>query len=395
MEDREKLLQIGIDFRDGKRVEKTWEDLNNSTGKPFANGESYRCFVKKKLKKQGKLPSKEQFISEETQSKLDSIDMKIIELEKSKKKIQATKTEYNKLLRQEARIELYIEQMKESIENIKPLKAPIHIEIKNNKKASLLNIADAHVGKQGIIRGLKGEILNEYNFEIFKQRMWELFDEMLNIIKKENIDKVYLLCLGDMIEGILRQNQLQSLEMGAIDSTIAFCDFLAHFINELSNHVSIEYYSAYGNHDGLRMLGAKSAQDFPNENVCKLIDYFLEKRLDKNSNVKINNNQLPYSYFNVLGTNIMISHGEDKDLVNTVKDFMTMYNEHIDLLICGHLHSSHQQTVGLNTEVIRIPSVCGIDDYSVQIKKFSPPATKIFIIEEGKGKTIEYNVKLN
>ena len=388
----EKLLKECLDKREGK-LNKTWDEIAKEYN--YTNGEVLRCKIKKYLKNEGKLPSKEQFISEEVKDKLDIIDLKLIELEKSKKKLQTQKLEYNKLLRQEARIELYIEQMKESIENIVPLKSPIHIEVKNNKKVLLLNIADAHVGKQGIIRGLKSEILNEYNFEIFKKRMWKLFDETLNIIKKENIDKVYLLCLGDEIEGILRQSQLQSLEMGAIDSTIAFCDFISNFINELSKYVSIEYYSAYGNHDGLRMLGAKSAQDFPNENVCKLIDYFLEKRLDKNSNVIINNNQLPYSYFSVLGTNIMISHGEDKDLVNTVKDFMTMYNEHIDLLICGHLHSSYQQTVGLNTEVIRIPSICGIDDYSVQIHKFAQPATKIFIIEEGKGKTIEYNVKLN
>ena len=388
----EKLLKECLDKRQGK-LNKTWDEIAKEYN--YTNGEVLRCKIKKYLKNKGELPSKEQFVSEEVKDKLDIIDLKLIELEKSKKKLQTQKLEYNKLLRQEARIELYIEQMKESIENIVPLKSPIHIEVKNNKKVLLLNIADAHVGKQGIIRGLKSEILNEYNFEIFKKRMWKLFDETLNIIKKENIDKVYLLCLGDEIEGILRQSQLQSLEMGAIDSTIAFCDFISNFINELSKYVSIEYYSAYGNHDGLRMLGAKSAQDFPNENVCKLIDYFLEKRLDKNSNVIINNNQLPYSYFSVLGTNIMISHGEDKDLVNTVKDFMTMYNEHIDLLICGHLHSSYQQTVGLNTEVIRIPSICGIDDYSVQIHKFAQPATKIFIIEEGKGKTIEYNVKLN
>ena len=74
---------------------------------------------------------------------------------------------------------------------------------------------------------------------------------------------------------------------------------------------------------------------------------------------------------------------------------MAMYNQHIDLMICGHMHSNYEQSVSLNTEVIRIPSVCGIDDFSVQICKFAKPSTKLILLTKDKNKMITYNINLN
>lgn len=90
MDDRKKLFQIGVDFREGRREEKTWETLNNSQGKPFASGESYRCFVKKELKKLGKLKSKEENLSEKE-------NMTSANLEQNKRELEDIKKEYNKI----------------------------------------------------------------------------------------------------------------------------------------------------------------------------------------------------------------------------------------------------------------------------------------------------------
>ena len=57
--DKEELLNIGIQFRGGKFPSETWESLNKKYDCPFATGESWRCFVKKQLKKQNKLPTRD------------------------------------------------------------------------------------------------------------------------------------------------------------------------------------------------------------------------------------------------------------------------------------------------------------------------------------------------
>jgi hypothetical protein len=57
--DKQKLLDIGIQFRGGKFPSETWDSLNKKYGCPFKSGEGFRCFVKKELKKQNKLPTKD------------------------------------------------------------------------------------------------------------------------------------------------------------------------------------------------------------------------------------------------------------------------------------------------------------------------------------------------
>ena len=393
---KEEILRNCIRKREGK-IDQTWQQLANQYKDYFENGESIRCWTKNELKKRNELPSRDNKISKDTENKLKELDLKRIEFEEKKKQYQTVKLEYNKILRQRSRSLLYIEQIKSSINNLQPLNIPKHI-IKNEyeDKVLLINIADPHVGKKGEIKGLQGELLNKYNFEIFQKRMWKIFDKVLKIINKENINHIYLLCEGDCVDGILRNSQLQSLEMGVTDSVIAYCEFISNYINEFSNqHIFVDYYSAYGNHDSLRLLDAKSDKDFPHENVDKLIDYFLKNRLKDNSNVIIHDNQLPYSYFKIFNYNILIHHGEDKDLIKTVKDYMNMYNQHIDFMICGHLHSGYEQTVGLNTSVIRVPSICGIDDFSVRIHKFAKPATKLILLNKNEDDVITYNINLN
>lgn len=391
---KEKILQAGTDKRDGK-LDMTWEQLANKYPTYFKSGEDLRCWVKRQLKKVDKLPNKSDCIDKNMQNKLNEIDLKMIELKKERKKIQSIKVEYNKILRENSRSSLYIEQLKDSINNLNSFDIPIH-KINNTlgEKTLLVNISDSHVGKFGVIKGLKGEILNKYNFDIFQKRMWTIFNTTLEIIKKENINNIYLLCEGDCVDGILRQSQLQSIEMGVTDSVIKYSEFMSNYINELSKYVYVNYYSAYGNHDSLRLLSAKSDKEFPHENVGRLIDYFLKTRLDSNNNVKINDNQLPYSFFNVFEYNILIHHGEDKNLASTVKDYMSMYNVHIDLMVCGHMHSEYEQGISLDTKVIRIPSICGIDDFSVRIHKFSKPATKLILLNNINKNMTVYNINL-
>ncbi|MNO08903.1 hypothetical protein D3C81_2317920 [compost metagenome] len=50
---------------------------------------------------------------------------------------------------------------------------------------------------------------------------------------------------------------------------------------------------------------------------------------------------------------------------------------------------------GKDIEFIQLQSIIGIDDYSLKIKKTANPGAKAMIIEEGKGRTVTYNIKLN
>lgn len=319
------------------------------------------------------------------------------ELQKERYKLQTEKLEYNRWRREDARYELFEEKVVESIKNIKLLNMPKYrVEIKNNRQDTILPIADCHYGKEVKVYGLMGEVLNEYNPDIFQNRMWQLLNKVIVILEKENINHINLINLSDSIDGILRMSQLQSLRCGVIDASIEFADFLSKWINEASNYFAIDYYSVFGNHNELRLLNGKR-NDFPHENTEKWITKYIQTILRDNPNVNIHYNKSPLVYTNIVGTNILAAHGQDeKNLEKSLKDYTILYNQPIDILLTGHLHSSHEKTIGMNEysdiEFIQCPSLVGIDDFSMRIKKSSKPSAKFMILEEDVGRVNTYRI---
>ncbi|APR02448.1 TPA: hypothetical protein ACXDAY_002344 [Clostridium botulinum] len=332
---------------------------------------------------------------------LKEIEEKKLELKKERMKLNTLRTITNRDLRETARIELYLEQLKEAVENIQPLYTPSNKEYNFNTiedKVGLLGISDIHFGKIVEIKDLKGNIINKYDEDVFKKRMDRLFWEIRNIIIKEKLEKIVIYNLSDCIDGILRISQLKNLQYGIIDSVIKFSEFMAEWLSSLSNYVAIEYYQCWGNHDEIRLLTGKKG-DFPEENVGRLIMEFLELRLKDNKNIVIHNENKPYIFSNILGMNVFGFHGECKDLNGALKDLQMIYKEDIDLLLAGHLHNNNLNTVGMgqfgDIQAIRIASLCGVDDYSMKLMKSASAGSNLFIIEKDKGKTITYDINLN
>ncbi len=376
----------------------TWTQMTNLFNNEFGNncGESkYRkdwaAFERIFNANEDKLIGNDKYLEEIRQEKR--------ELEKERKKLQTEKLEYNRWIREEARDELIVEKIYDAICQLPPLPhhecavAQNNILNNNGKKSYIMAYGDAHFGVEFTINGLYGDIINEYSPEIFYQRMDALFQEVVNIIKHENIDKLYIFDLGDQIDGCIRVQQLFKLRYGVVESTIKYADWLSRWLNDLSEYCQIVFRQTNGNHSELRMLGQKKGT-FEEDNMGKVIYEFLKIRLKDNPNVNINQNCTGFIFENIQGYNILGYHGESKKLDATMKDFEKMYYTNIDILIAGHLHHSYSETVGVCSEVMRTPSIIGIDDFSMKIHKTSNPGATLFVVEKGKGKTVEYNIKL-
>ena len=57
------------------------------------------------------------------------------------------------------------------------------------------------------------------------------------------------------------------------------------------------------------------------------------------------------------------------------------------------MHHYKAETVGVNRDVINVPSIIGIDDYSMTLNKTSNPGASLFMIAGGQGVTIDYKIK--
>jgi predicted phosphodiesterase/ribosomal protein L29 len=330
---------------------------------------------------------------------LEDIKNKTLELQKERIKLQTEKLEYNKMIREQSRSELFEEKVLKAVENRKPIQVPtIIIKQNNSKRDFLFPIADMHYGVEFEVKGLRGEILNKYSPEIFEKRMWDLLQEFVSINDAEKINHVNLVNLSDSIDGILRMSQLQSLRLGVVDSVIQFSDFMETWLNELSKYCVVDYYSVQGNHNEIRHLSAKRG-DFPHENTERLITKILEKSLSNNKNITIHNNE-NICLFEVLGINILAVHGQnERNLEQSIKDYTILYNQKIDMLLSGHLHTDHNKTIGMtangNIEFIQCPSICGSDEFSMSIKKTAKPGAKIIQLEQDRKRKITYDIILS
>lgn len=321
------------------------------------------------------------------------------ELEKEKIKLQTEKLEYNRWLREEARDELICERICNAIKELPPLEVP-HIlpaniagRVHGTREGCLL-IADPHYGVDLKITGLFGEIINEYSPEIFESRMWNLLTQVIDICEKEGFTSLNVYDLGDEVDGMLRVSQLFKLRYGVIESTVRYGRFITEWLNELSKHVYVKYQMVKdSNHCQLRMLN-QPKNTFKDENMSYIIAEKLMDRLGDNPNFKFIQNPTGYIFDNVVGYHIFGFHGEVKDMSQAIKDFSRTYKVEIDFMVGGHKHHQNSSNVSIQSDTIVAPSIIGVDDYALSLNKTSDPGATLFVLEDGKGKIMEYNIKL-
>ncbi len=375
---------------------KNWREITPMVNKElFGDDESqyrdesaYRkaCKYARDFKDAGIFNSDEEYLKE--------LQIQKRELQKERKKLQAEKLEYNKWLREDARDELIMEKICNSINNLEPMDIPTYIEPKHNIRGFVLAYGDEHFGVEYELKGLFGDIINSYSPEIFEERMWDLFNQVVEIIQKENIDTLHVFNMGDFNDGILRVSQLMKLRYGVIDGTIKYADFISNWLNELSKYVRIKYQSTNGNHSELRMLGQPKGT-FTEDNMGKVVSEFIKIRLKDNPNFTYIENPTGFIYAQVACNTILGIHGEVKNMKTAIDEFSRIYNVPIQYLLAGHLHHNKTEEIGVNNEVINVGSIIGIDDYSLSLRKTANASAKLLIFEQNKGKICEYTLKLN
>lgn len=319
------------------------------------------------------------------------------DLEIEKLKIRQKNLETQELYRWQSKNELFQDRIVEAINNLKPITPPKFDcinQIKTNSTA-LLCLSDFHAGSTYEIKGLYNEVVNKYDFDIMKTRLWEL----LRKIEDDDLiydDMVIAIC-GDCFENILRISSLQKLREPVIDTVIKFSEFMANWIIEVQQQllIPINIVTIGGNHDNVRPLNPKNQLE--GENLTKLVVEFLKLRLKDCTNIKVDD-YTEVAVKTIRNVNIMFEHGEDKDLETTMSYFENLYNVTVDEIIAGHLHRPETLTVGISEfgdkQITRVGSICGIDPYSKKIRKSARPSAYFAIYDENNGKTWSRNYYL-
>lgn len=287
------------------------------------------------------------------------------ELKKERIKLQTVNIEKNRIDRQDARYELFYEQIGEYIKKLDPPKLEnIHIN-KNNKKY-IQTLADIHMGAEFV------SINNEYSPKIVKNRFEILKSETIKFILEKSLSELTIVGLSDYIQGCLRLNDLRINDSTVVKATVDISQIISSYLNDLSAYCKITYVeSSYGNHSQIRYLGSQ-ANALMNEDLGYVIGHYIQDTLSNNKNVEVilpKEDDTFVEVPNIFNFNIIIGHGHQiKNIEDALKDLSMQRRKFFDYLIIGHFHNGKNicsgESYAIDTEVLIAPSICGSDPYS-------------------------------
>jgi hypothetical protein len=143
------------------------------------------------------------------------------------------------------------------------------------------------------------------------------------------------------------------------------------------------------------VLNAKKGSDFPRENFGRIIGWFIAERLRDNPNIKVITGR-DIELIDICGYSCLMIHGEnEKRSDEAAQEYGFLYNEMIDYVFRGHLHTFSDTVVGVNRDgkniyEIKAPSMCGIDDYAISLKRRAEAGSIGVLMERGFGKRAVY-----
>lgn len=316
-------------------------------------------------------------------------------LRKERIKIQTLNVERNRIDREEARRELFYEQVHTLAQTI-PVPEFNALQIKEDiKETYVLCLADIHAGAKF------KSLTNEYSLEIMQDRFDLLSVDVINFIEKHGVKKLIVLGLGDTVQGLIHANDLKINDSSMVVAVVTVAKTIAMFLTKLSQYVNIDYvHVGSSNHSQLRLLGTKP-NELMDEDVEYIIAHYIKDLCSTNSRIHVRAPEVGewFTKLDVEGYNIIAMHGHQiKNFENALKELSVKTNEIVDYLIVGHCHTGKEITgyegVCHDTEVLMCPSFVGCDPYADTIFKGNKPAVKIFGFDKLYGHNESYKIIL-
>lgn len=320
----------------------------------------------------------------DTSFKFDKETEESVAVRLERNKLQATKLEANRYLRQYSRFELFYENIREAIE-ILPVPTMEPLPAEYNDKDYVLALADMHYGST-----FESEN-NDYSREECSDRLSKLLGDVIEYIKYEGVSHLNVLSLGDSIQGILRITDLQLNDIPVVDCVVEVSRLLAQFLNNLSKYVVVDYYAvSAANHSQTRPIGSK-ASELATEDVERIVINYIHDMLRENKRISIHTDlSRDYVDFQICGHNAIAMHGHQiKNMQTAIKDMSALCQKFYDYMFIGHYHSAQELCVGEreghNIEVLVSPSIIGSCQYSDKLMRGAKAAAKIYEFDEPHG----------
>lgn len=292
------------------------------------------------------------------------------ELYKERCKLSDERRLKNKDLRLEARYENLVEVMKETMEFMPPITLKkCDRKVVDGVEASLM-ISDLHYGL------IVDNTVNYYDSEVCKERLSQLLTRTIKYCKLNNVSKLHIELLGDLVNGIIKiQNRIDE-EEDTITQIINISEILSQFINELKSEIpNVMVYGVIGNHSA---VFANKNERSRKENFERMIYKFISMRIGQNV---ITNGLEDYLTYKVGNREIVICHGDKDNISNAKQHFANLLGRVVDSIHFGHIHHFNIKD-DCNTDIIVNGSCVSTDDYAVSLRKNTKASQTLIIYDE-------------
>lgn len=238
---------------------------------------------------------------------------------------------------------------------------------------------------------------NEYNLEIAEDSIKQFFTNACYLVNRAKqdatVNTVVLAVLGDIINGVLRAEDLESNQTTSIDALTLARTLLYNGIKQLAKSTGclIKVVCCVGNH------GRMTEKVHYSNQVHQSLEYLMYKTLERDfrdhKSVEFIVAEGPYRILNILGYDVRFQHGHSirysggiggisVPVLRKVAQWNTI--EHADIEVIGHFHT--MQSVG---NVIVNGSLVGSNGYSMALGlPHENPSQAYFQIDSKYGKSM-------
>lgn len=320
---------------------------------------------------------------------------KLTELRKERIKIQTLNVERNRIDREEARRELFYEQVHTLAQTIPVPEFHGVVADEDKEETYVLCLADIHAGAKF------ESLTNSYSLNVMHERFEYLSTRVIEFIQFHQCQKLIVVGLGDFVQGLIHANDLKINDSSMVAAVVDVSKTIAMFLTELSAYTQIEYYHiGASNHSQIRPLGTR-ANELMDEDVEYIIGHYIADLCAANSRIIVHTPSEGewFTDINIPGFTVIAMHGHQiKNFETALNNISMKQNEIVDYLIVGHTHSSKEITgyegSCYDTEVLMCPSFIGCDPYADTIFKGNKPAVKIFGFDTVYGHNESYKIIL-
>lgn len=362
-ENEEQFLWRLGQAKDAGTLDMDWDELAAVINKECRDDEEeYRtgCAYRKPYTSAKRFYEAGVFSKLSDEAQIEALKIERRELKKERQKIRDERSEYSRLLREQARRESFIELIKDAMrEEVEPLDYVASAASQDADDDMIVCLSDLHAGME------VNSTFNRFNSAVLRNRLCQYLDEIGNIQRVNPCSECHLVLGGDLISGwIHSQIRIENNE-NVIEQVKIVSVLIGDFVKALAERFEkVHIYSVSGNHS---RLSPEKENQLKGEELDALIPFYLELMYANCDAVVIHKNEIDDTIlsFRTRGGKLFYGVHGDKDNISSVVKNLTLFTGiKPDAIIVGHRHHNALSTDS-NVKIIQCGCVMGMDNFCV------------------------------